>query len=305
MDVLKAIDLGLPRLKTGKVREIFEAGEHLLIVATDRISAFDCILPTLVPGRGRVLTQLSAFWFKYITAIPNHLITANADEFPTHLKPLALAAGGRAMLVRRAAPLPVEWVVRGYLAGSGWREYLEKGSICGVSLPPSLKLADRLPQPILTPTTKAATGGGHDIPITWDEACRLCGEQTATIARQHALQVYEAGARHALERGIILADTKFEFGLADGKVILIDECLTPDSSRFWPAQEWQPGIDPPSYDKQIVRHYLEGSGWNKLPPAPTLPPDVVARTSARYEEVFELLTRTPPSQTAQSAEKLR
>ncbi len=290
MDVLESIDPGLPRLKSGKVREIFEAGEHLLIVATDRISAFDCILPTLIPGKGRVLTQLSAFWFRRMADVPNHLVATKPEEFPAALRPIALATGGRAMLVRRSEPLPVEWVVRGYLAGSGWKEYLEKGSICGVNLPRDLRLADRLPRPILTPSTKADVGGGHDEAITWEEACRLCGEETAVLAREYAMRLYENGARYALERGIILADTKFEFGLADGGVILIDECLTPDSSRFWPARQWRPGVNPPSYDKQYVRDYLEQNGWNKLPPAPSLPPDVVARTAAKYEEVLELLT---------------
>ncbi len=288
MRVLEDADIGLPKLRTGKVREVFEAGDDVLIVATDRISAFDCVLPSPIPGKGRVLSALSAFWFRAFADIPNHLLAYDDDEFPGALRAIAVACDGRAMLVRRANPLPVEWVVRGYLAGSGWTEYRNSGSICGVALPVGMSQSQRLPEPILTPTTKSHAG--HDQPITWEQAVQLCGKRVATTARDYALALYARGAAHAESRGILLADTKFEFGIADGSVLLIDECMTPDSSRFWPMDEWETGGNPPSFDKQFVRDYLESLGWDKQPPAPPLPDDVIQRTAEKYEEALSRLT---------------
>jgi phosphoribosylaminoimidazole-succinocarboxamide synthase len=279
---------GLPKIRSGKVREVYDAGDALIIVATDRISAFDCILPDLIPGKGRVLTQLSRYWFERFSDVPNHMITADPAQFPEATRKFAQQCDGRAMLVKRAKPLLVEWVVRGFLAGSGWKEYRERGSVCGISLPDGLQLADILPEPILTPSTKAEEG--HDEPISWEGACKLCGVEIAEAARSMALKLYTSGLRHAGVRGIILADTKFEFGLVGNEVILIDECMTPDSSRFWPAPDWQPGVNPPSFDKQYVRDYLESTGWNKQPPAPHLPEEVVERTAQKYEEALRRLT---------------
>jgi phosphoribosylaminoimidazole-succinocarboxamide synthase len=283
------IDLpGIKKLRSGKVREVFDLGETLLFVATDRISAFDVVLPDPIPKKGAVLNQLSAFWFKRFDKIDNHFVTAKFDEFPKNLQPFRAQLAGRSMTVRKAKPLAVECVVRGYLAGSGWKEYRESQSVCGIKLPAGLKLASQLPAPIFTPATKSDEG--HDLNIDWNECCRILGQDVATTARDLSLKIYSAGRDHAAERGIIVADTKFEFGTVDGKLLLIDECLTPDSSRFWPKDQYAVGQSPPSFDKQFVRDYLETLDWNKTPPAPKLPREVIERTSAKYREAFRRLT---------------
>jgi len=283
------VDLpGIKKLRSGKVREVFDLGETLLFVATDRLSAFDVILPEPIPHKGAVLNQLSAFWFKRFHKIDNHFVTADFGEFAEELRPFRAQLAGRSMIVRKAKPLPVECVVRGYLAGSGWKEYQETQSVCGEKLPAGLKLASQLPEPIFTPATKSDTG--HDLNIDWKECCRILGDSEAERVRDLSLQIYAAGRDHAAQRGIIVADTKFEFGVVDEKLLLIDECLTPDSSRFWPADQYLVGQSPPSFDKQFVRDYLETLDWDKTPPAPSLPKDVIAKTSAKYVEAFERLT---------------
>jgi phosphoribosylaminoimidazole-succinocarboxamide synthase len=279
---------GIKKLRSGKVREVFDLGERLLFVATDRISAFDVVFPDPIPKKGAVLNQLSAFWFKRFDKVDNHFVTANFDEFPKELQSFRAKLEGRSMIVRKTKPLPVECVVRGYLAGSGWKEYQESQSVCGIKLPAGLKLASQLPEPIFTPATKSDTG--HDLNIDWDECRRILGDEIADRARALSLQVYAEGSGHAARRGIIAADTKFEFGIVDSKLLLIDECLTPDSSRFWPADQYVVGQSPPSFDKQFVRDYLETLDWDKTPPAPKLPGDVIARTAAKYIEAFERLT---------------
>jgi phosphoribosylaminoimidazole-succinocarboxamide synthase len=276
------------KIASGKVREIFDLGEHLLFVATDRISAFDCILPNAIPHKGEVLTQLSAFWFGKFGFVENHVVATSFDEFPEPLQKYEKELNGRCMIVRKAQPLPIECVVRGYLIGSGWKDYQATGGVCGIPLPTGLRQADRLPETIFTPATKAATG--HDENISWERSVELVGEDVALQARDLAIRIYEEGRAWAAGRGIIVADTKFEFGLLDGRVILIDECLTPDSSRFWPASEYRPGISPPSFDKQFVRDYLETLDWPKTPPAPQLPTEVIRRTSDKYLEAYERLT---------------
>ena len=288
MDIL-TLDLpGIRKVASGKVREIFDLGEHLLFVATDRISAFDCILPNAIPRKGEVLTQLSDFWFGKMNFVENHLVAVDYADFPDVLKPFEEQLRGRSMIVRKAKPLPVECVVRGYLIGSGWKDYQRTGAVCGIALPAGMQQAEKLPQTIFTPSTKAASG--HDENIAWDECVRMCGESVATQARDLAIRIYEEGRAHAAGRGIILADTKFEFGLLDGRVILIDEVMTPDSSRYWPAADYRVGISPPSFDKQFVRDYLETLDWDKTPPAPQLPADVVAKTAAKYLDAYECLT---------------
>jgi phosphoribosylaminoimidazole-succinocarboxamide synthase len=283
---------GLPPVRAGKVRDIFNAGEDLVIVATDRISAFDYVLGSGIPDKGKVLTQLSAFWFDLTSGVvPNHVLSVDPDAFPPELRRHADALRGRSMLVRRTEPIPIECVVRGYLVGSGWAEYRRSGTVCGLQLPAGLREADRLPEPIFTPSTKAESG--HDINISQEEAGRLVGhELVATLARL-SLQVYSMGAEHAETRGIIVADTKFEFGLVrEGgaqRILLIDEVLTPDSSRFWPADRYQPGGSQPSFDKQYVRDYLEQIRWNKQPPVPSLPDTVIARTRDKYVEALRRL----------------
>ena len=279
---------GIRKLASGKVREIFDLGEHLLLVTTDRISAFDCILPNAIPRKGEVLTQLSSFWFEKFTFLPNQIVAVDCEHFPAALRPFDEQLRGRSMLVKKAQPLPVECVVRGYLAGGGWKEYQASQSICGIALPAGLRQAERLPEALFTPSTKAASG--HDMNIDWDECRRLVGDDVAGQVRELSLRIYEAGRAYEAERGIIVADTKFEFGLLDGRVILIDECLTPDSSRFWPADLHALGISPPSFDKQFVRDYLETLTWDKTPPAPALPENVVARTSEKYRDAFFRLT---------------
>ena len=275
----------------GKVRDIYAIDEGtLLLVATDRISAFDFVLGSGIPDKGRVLTQLSLFWFARTRSIvPNHLITADVDQYPDVLRPDAATLRGRSMLVRRTQPLPIECVARGYLAGSGWKEYRDTGRVCGVALPTGLRESDRLPEPIFTPATKAASG--HDINITEAEAAELVGRDQLARVRAFTLALYRAGAAHAESCGIILADTKFEFGrTASGELILIDEAMTPDSSRYWPRDTYRPGGPQASFDKQFVRDYLERIGWNKQPPVPALPPDVVERTREKYLEACRRLT---------------
>ena len=279
---------GLTPPRRGKVRDIYEVGPDLLIVATDRISAFDYVLATGIPDKGKVLNQLSAFWFEMMAAlVPHHVLSTDADTYPAPLRPHADVLRGRSMLVRRTSPLPVECVVRGYLSGSGWKEYQKTGRVCGLELPPGLRESDRLPAQIFTPSTKAESG--HDVNITEAEAGAIVGAARIARLRDLSLAIYSRGAEHALGRGIIVADTKFEFGVAtlpDGReqIILIDEVLTPDSSRFWPADQYRAGGSQPSYDKQYVRDHLEAIGWNKQPPAPGLPADVVARTREKYLE---------------------
>jgi len=284
---LTTLDLPIPKLRSGKVREVFDLGETLLFVVTDRISAFDCILPDPIPDKGAVLNQISAFWFQRFTFVPNHMVAAQF-ELPSDLEPFREQLARRSMIVRKTEPLPVECVVRGYLAGSGWKEYQERGTIFGHKLPPGLELASELPEPIFTPSTKNEQG--HDENIDWAECCRLLGEQIAGQVRDLSLRVYAAGRKHAAERGIIVADTKFEFGRLGDELLLIDECLTPDSSRFWPVDRYRTGQSPPSFDKQFVRDYLETLDWNKTPPAPHLPPEVIEKSSAKYREAFTRLT---------------
>jgi phosphoribosylaminoimidazole-succinocarboxamide synthase len=290
MKELGSLELpGIERVRSGKVREVFDLGTDLLFVATDRISAFDCILPDPIPGKGSVLNRLSAFWFKRFHQVPSHFVTADFDQFPESLQPHEELLRDRSMIVRKAEPLPIECVVRGYLAGSGWKDYQETGGVCGIKLPAGLKQASQLPMPIFSPATKAATG--HDQNICWQECCEVLGEERAIIVRDLSLGLYSDGSLHAAQRGIIVADTKFEFGVRDGSLLLIDECLTPDSSRFWPADCYEPGSSPVSYDKQFVRDYLETLGWDKTPPAPNLPAEVIAKTSQKYEEALARLAR--------------
>ncbi|MCX8513217.1 MAG: phosphoribosylaminoimidazolesuccinocarboxamide synthase, partial [Chthoniobacteraceae bacterium] len=273
---------GIQKVASGKVRDIFAVDEHLLLVASDRISAFDCILPTAIPQKGEVLTRLSAFWFEQFDFLPNHIVSTDFSDFPVALKPFQFQLEGRSMLVKKAVPLPVECVVRGYLAGSGWKEYVQTQSVCGIPLPKGLEQAGLLPETLFTPSTKAASG--HDENISWDECRRLLGDSVAEQVRAHSVRLYETARILAAEKGIIIADTKFEFGLLDGEVILIDECLTPDSSRFWPSAGYAPGMSPSSFDKQFVRDYLETLTWDKTPPAPELPEEIVVRTQAKYIE---------------------
>ncbi len=280
MDLLNLDLPGIRKIASGKVREIFDLGEHLLLVATDRISAFDCILPNAIPRKGAVLNSLSAFWFNQFYFVDNHIVATEFKDFPAVLKPFADQLSQRSMVVRKAKPLPVECVVRGYLAGSGWKDYQATQSISGVKLPSGLQQAQRLPETLFTPSTKATSG--HDETISWEECVQLLGDDVATEVCALSIRIYEAGRAYAAERGIIVADTKFEFGLLDGRVILIDECLTPDSSRFWPADQHRLGISPPSYDKQFVRDHLLALNWNQQPPAPNLPAEVIARTQEKY-----------------------
>lgn len=284
-----AIDLpGITKLRSGKVREVFDLGETLLFVVTDRISAFDVILPDPIPSKGAVLNQLSAFWFNRFDKTNNHFITANFEEFPKELQPYRGELAGRSMIVRKTKPLPVECVVRGFLAGSGWKEYQQSQSVCGIKLPAGLQLAAQLPEPIFTPSTKAEQG--HDENIDMMECARILGDELADRVKKLSLQIYSAGREHAAQRGIIVADTKFEFGTIEGNLLLIDECLTPDSSRFWPKDQYAVGQSPPSFDKQFVRDYLETLDWDKKPPGPRLPSDVIEKTSAKYVEAFERIT---------------
>ena len=279
----------------GKVRDLYSIGEFLLLVATDRISAFDHVLATGIPGKGKILTQLSLFWFDFLKdVVPNHLVTADVDLYPRELRSYRDQLEGRSMLVRHAQMFPVECVVRGYLSGSGWKDYLATGAVCGIPLPAGLREADRLPEPTFTPATKSLDGE-HDINISFDEMASRVGAHNAERLRSLSLAIYEKAAAYAEQRGLILADTKFEFGTHAEGIILADEVLTPDSSRFWPADRYQPGRQQPSFDKQYVRDYLESIHWNKQAPAPALPDDVVMRTQQKYLEAFRLLTGKPLS----------
>jgi len=272
------------------VRDIYELGDQLLLVATDRISAFDYVLASGIPDKGKVLTQLSAFWFDQTAAIvPNHLITIDVTKFPTQFRADAATLAGRSMLVRKTNPIPIECVARGYLSGSGWKDYVATGAVCGIPLPKGLRESDRLPEPVFTPATKATSG--HDVNISEAEAGRIIGESLVATLRALTLKLYAFGASHAEARGIILADTKFEFGLTEnGSVMLIDEAMTPDSSRYWPSDQYAPGGPQPSFDKQFVRDYLEQIKWDKQPPVPSLPGDVVMRTRDKYLEAYRRLT---------------
>lgn len=277
--------------KQGKVRDIYDLGDRLLIVATDRLSAFDVVLPDGIPNKGKVLTQISTFWFTSLAhVVPSHVISTSLEDFPEPFRSHPEIFAGRSMLVQKTSPLPVECVVRGYLSGSGWNEYRKSGSICGISLPPGLRESDKLPEPIFTPTTKADQGL-HDENITFEEVVRTVGASVAERLRDLTVTLYTEGARFAASRGIIIADTKFEFGLdRNGKIIFIDEALTPDSSRFWPMATYAPGGAQPSFDKQFVRDYLLSIRWDKKPPAPRLPEEVIATTSGKYVEALRLLT---------------
>ena len=278
---------GVPLHSRGKVRDLYEFGDRLLIIATDRLSAFDVVLPTPIPDKGRVLTQLSLFWFERLRdVVPNHVLSSS--EFPEELAAYREQLEGRSMLVRRTQPVPIECVVRGYLAGSGWKDYRATGKVCGIALPAGLRESERLPEPIFTPATKATTG--HDENISFDEAAARIGGPLVERLRAISLELYLRAAAHAEPRGILLADTKFEFGLLSGEPIWIDEALTPDSSRFWPADRYNPGRPQPSFDKQYVRDYLERIGWSKQPPAPELPTEVVAGTRSKYREAYRQLT---------------
>jgi phosphoribosylaminoimidazole-succinocarboxamide synthase len=279
----------LTRHRQGKVRDIYQVGDALLMVATDRISAFDYVLGSPIPDKGKVLTQLSAFWFdETADIVENHVLSLRPEDYPQETQPYADDLRGRSMLVRTTTPVPIECVARGYLAGSGWKEYTKTGEVCGIRLPPGLRESDRLPEPIFTPATKADTG--HDMNISEQEAGGIVGADLVARLKALTLAIYARGAAHAESKGIIVADTKFEFGLIGDRIVLIDEVLTPDSSRFWPRAQYQPGGSPPSFDKQYVRDYLEEIGWNKQPPVPTLPAEVVERTRAKYIEAYRLLS---------------
>lgn len=280
---------GFPEFKKGKVRDIFKVGDELLIVASDRISAFDFVLPSLIPEKGKVLTQLSRFWFDFTSLIcPNHMITADIDEFPSQLQKFRDLLDKRSMLVKQTEVIPVECVVRGYLAGSGWKEYKETGKVCGIKLPSGLKEGERLEEIIFTPSTKA--GEGHDLNISFKEMKKIVGSDLAEKIRNISIELYSKASLHAISKGIIIADAKFEFGLHDDKLMLIDEIFTPDSSRFWPVSSYSPGSSPPSLDKQFVRDYLETTGWDKKSSPPSLPPDIIEKTSSRYLEIYRRLT---------------
>jgi phosphoribosylaminoimidazole-succinocarboxamide synthase len=283
---------GVARPVRGKVRDVYQLGNQMLIVATDRISAFDYILPTGIPDKGKVLTQLSLFWFDFLRDVtPNHLLTAQVGDYPDPLPRDRDQLEGRSMLVKKAEMLPVECVARGYLSGSGWKEYQKTGEVCGIRLPAGLKESDRLPEPIFTPSTKAQTG--HDENVALEAVERTVGKDIAARLRDLTLKIYSRAAEYARGRGIIIADTKFEFGFVDGTLVLADEVLTPDSSRFWPADSYKPGGPQPSYDKQYVRDYLEEIHWEKRPPAPPLPAEVAAKTSEKYRQAYRELTGKP------------
>ncbi len=287
-DTILQTNLPFP-VRRGKVRDVYDFGDALLIVATDRISAFDCVMPNGIPDKGRILTALSLFWFeKFAGEFDNHLISADVADYPTPLRQFDKELAGRSMLVRKAQVVPIECVARGYLAGSGWKEYRQSQSVCGVRLPAGLRQCDKLPAPIFTPATKEQSG--HDVNINFEEAAARVGPELAEKLRGNTLRLYTQAANYAAGRGVIIADTKFEFGLVGGRLIVVDEMLTPDSSRFWPADEYEPGHDQPSFDKQYVRNYLEGLAWDKTPPAPPLPEDVVRGTRQRYLEAYERLT---------------
>lgn len=290
MEVLLKTDFrDLKLFRRGKVRDVYDLGDKLLIVSTDRISAFDVIMPNGIPNKGRVLTALSIFWFDFIKDVtPNHLITSDVNKYPVELQKYKSQLEGRSMLVLKSNPLPVECIVRGYISGSGWKEYKERQSVCGIKLPPQLRESDKLPEILFTPSTKADVG--HDINVTHEYIEDLIGIDAAEHLRNTSISVYKKAADYAETRGIIIADTKFEFGVHEDEIILIDEVLTPDSSRFWPREEYKPGSGQPSFDKQFVRDYLETLDWNKTPPGPELPMDIVEKTSQKYLEAYKRLT---------------
>jgi phosphoribosylaminoimidazole-succinocarboxamide synthase len=280
---------GLTQVSRGKVRDIFEVGEYLLIVCTDRLSAFDVVLPDPIPDKGRVLTQLSRFWFDRLRdVIPNHVVATDVAAYPTVLQQFGEVLAGRSMLARRAKPLPVECIVRGYLAGSGWNDYQRTATVCGIRLPAGLRQADRLPEPLFTPSTKATSG--HDENISEEQMADLVGSELTGRVRRASIELYRRASEHALARGLIIADTKFEFGLVGDELIWIDEAFTPDSSRFWGVVEYRVGSSPPSFDKQFVRDHLIAAGWDRKPPAPRLPQEVISGTAERYREAHRLLT---------------
>lgn len=280
---------GLTLLNRGKVRDIYDMDDKLLIVTSDRISAFDCIMPQGIPGKGKILTKLSLFWFDFIKdIIGNHLISANVDDMGAEAAAAKDQLEGRTMLVKKAKVFPVECVVRGYLAGSGWKEYSTSGEVCGEKVEPGLQQADKLPAPIFTPSTKAESG--HDENISFEQMCEIIGAETAATIRDKAIAIYTKAAEYALSKGVIIADTKFEFGLIDGEITIVDEVLTPDSSRFWPVSDYKPGMSPPSYDKQYLRDWLETLDWDKTPPAPELTEEVIVNTLAKYQEAVDVLS---------------
>ena len=279
----------LPLHKRGKVRDVFEVENKLLIVASDRISAFDYVLPSLIPEKGKILTQLSKFWFEHTELVcPNHLETTNIGDFPSFLHKYRDVLEKRAMLVRKTEVIPVECVVRGYLSGSGWREYKATGETSGIKLPAGLKEADQLEEPVFTPATKAEEG--HDLNISFKEMKKLVGSDLAAKIKKLSMNLYQKASLYALSKGIIIADTKFEFGLANDEILLVDEIFTPDSSRFWPVDRYSPGKSQPSFDKQFVRDYLDSTGWDKMSPPPVLPPSIISQTADKYMEIFRLLT---------------
>ena len=289
-NTLLQLDLpGVPKVRSGKVREMFDLGDRLLMVASDRISAYDVVMPNGIPRKGEVLTMFSHFWFNRVAdLVPNHLLAKADEPLPEAVQSHADQIGRRAMVVKKAQPLAIECVVRGYLAGSGWKEYQKQGTVCGISLPDGLENSSQLPDPIFTPATKAEEG--HDENINFDEAVNIVGKNIAEQARELSIELYKRGRDHAAEKGIIIADTKFEFGIFEGELILIDEVLTPDSSRFWPADLYAPGKSQPSFDKQFVRDYLETLDWDKTPPGPELPAEIVQRTSEKYIEAYTRVT---------------
>lgn len=287
--VLKTNLEGVKFLRSGKVRDIYEIDDYLFIVATDRVSAFDVVLPNGIPGKGKVLTQISLFWFNQVKdLVENHIVSANVDEFPKPLRKYKDILEGRSMLVKKAKPLPVECIVRGYITGSGWKDYQKTGSVCGIKLPEGLLESQKLPEPIYTPSTKAEEG--HDMNISFEETIKILGEETANKVKDLTISIYKRASEIAEKKGIIIADTKMEFGFYNGELILIDELLTPDSSRFWSMKDYKPGKSQDSYDKQIVRDYLISIKWDKKPPAPVLPDEIVQKTAERYDEIFRILT---------------
>ena len=289
MTLMKTELAGLKLHGRGKVRDIYDVGEHLLIVATDRLSAFDVVLPTPIPNKGKVLTQMSAFWFDHFKDfVPNHVVSTKVDEYAKELRQFREQLEGRSMLVKKAKVFPIECVVRGFLTGSGLKDYNRTGQVCGIALPPGLRDSDRLPRPIFTPATKAETG--HDENISEEQAAKIIGQDNIRKLKDLTLSIYSRALDFAAKRGIIICDTKFEFGAIDGEIRIVDEMLTPDSSRFWPADQYSPGKPQPSFDKQFVRDYLERINWNKQPPGPALPDDIVRATSAKYVEALRILT---------------
>ncbi len=289
MKPINDLDLPVEKFKSGKVREMYDLGDSFLMVATDRLSAFDRVLPDPIPYKGAVLNQISLFWFNFLkNNIDNHVLISDFDKYPENLKEHP-ELKDRSVIVKKVEPIPVECVVRGYLSGSGWRDYQETGEVCGIKLPEELKKSDKLPEPIFTPSTKAEKGD-HDENIGFDSVVKKVGQETADFLKEKSLEIYKKASDFAREKGIIIADTKFEFGKTGDKIILIDEVLTPDSSRFWPADKYSPGGSQPSFDKQYVRDYLEETGWNKEPPAPELPDEIIENTTKKYLEAYEKLT---------------